>query len=71
MSSIDSTQAVAMGLRALRDLGRDPDRYEMRVEETGTEWQVSFVGRMPRPPGDEVTFLIDRRSGAVRTLLGE
>jgi hypothetical protein len=71
MSSIDRKQAVAMALRALRDLGRDPERYEMQVEETDIEWQVSFAGKMPRPPGDEVSFLIDRRSGDLRTLLGE
>lgn len=71
MSSIDRKQAVAMALRAFKELGSDPERYEMQVVETDTEWQVSFAGKMPRPPGDEVSFLIDKRSGALRTLLGE
>lgn len=71
MSSIDRKQAIAMALRASKDLGFDAERYEMRVEETDIEWQISFAGKMPRPPGDEVSFLIDKRSGAMRTLLGE
>ena len=61
MSSIDRKQAVAMALRAFKELGSDPERYEMQVEETDTEWQVSFAGKMPRPPGDEL--LLERHDG--------
>jgi hypothetical protein len=71
MSTIDRNQAVAKATRSLEDLGRDPARYDMEVAETAAAWQVSFAGKMPRPPGDEVSFTIDKRSGAVRTLLGE
>jgi hypothetical protein len=71
MSTIDRNQAVTLATRGLEDLGRDPARYDMEVTETDAAWQVSFAGKMPRPPGDEVSFTIDKNTGAVRSLLGE
>ena len=69
--SISKDAAAVLAAQGLKDLHRDPDRYEVTVSESGTEWQVTFAGRQPRPPGDEVTFYIDKQSGSVRHMLGE
>jgi hypothetical protein len=60
-----------MARKGLQDLGRDPGRYDFTVGETDTEWAVRFAGKQPRPPGDEVTFYVNKQTGAIRHMLGE
>lgn len=67
----DKERAVQQATQAVRDIPRDPARYDIETTETGDEWEIRFLGKPPRPPGDEVTVLIDKRSGARRLMQGE
>ena len=69
--SSDREHAIREATRALMDLGRDPARYELDVEETDDAWKLSFSGKQPRAPGDDVSVVVDKRSGALHTMLGE
>lgn len=71
MGAISRDEAIALATKGLTDLGRDPSRYEMSVTETGSEWQVTFSGKQPRAPGDEVFFYVDKSTRKVRSMLGE
>jgi hypothetical protein len=71
MSAISRDTASAMATKGMKDLRKDPARFDVTISETDTEWQVRFAGKQPRPPGDEVTFYIDKRTGAMRHMLGE
>ncbi len=71
MSATDREQAIALATERLVDLGRNPARYDVEVAETHAEWQVTFVGKHPRPPGDEVFIYVDKGSGELRIMLGE
>jgi hypothetical protein len=71
MTVVTKDAAAVMAAKGLRDLHRDPARYDVTVSEAGGEWQVKFAGRQPRPPGDEVTFYINKQSGSIRHMLGE
>jgi len=67
----DRETAVEQAIAALRGMPRDPARYDMEVTETADALEVHFTGKSPRPPGDEVTVSIDKRSGALRIVQGE
>jgi hypothetical protein len=71
MGAVSKDAATTMARKGLQDLGRDPGRYDFTVGETDTEWHVRFAGKQPRPPGDEVTFYVNKQTGAIRHLLGE
>jgi hypothetical protein len=71
MTTIGEEKALELGVKALKDMGRDVDRYDVTVTEQADEWKVAFVGKPPRPPGDEVDVYVSKRSGQVRVMLGE
>lgn len=68
---IEKQQAIKLAVEAVRDSGRDPSRYNITVEDEGTEWSISFEGKPPRPPGDELFVYVSKESGKLRFMLGE
>ncbi len=68
---IEKQQAIKLAVEAVRDSGRDPSRYNITVEDEGTEWSISFEGKPPRPPGDELFVYVSKESGKTRLMLGE
>lgn len=71
MSGTSRDKAREMATKGMKELRKDPARFDVTISETDTEWQVRFAGKQPRPPGDEVTFYINKRTGAMRHMLGE
>jgi hypothetical protein len=71
MSATSRDKAREMATKGMKDLRKDPARFDVTISDTDTEWQVRFAGKQPRPPGDEVTFYINKRTGTMRHLLGE
>lgn len=71
MSAIDKDQAVALATKAFTDQGGDLSRYDVEVDDADSEWEVAFVGKPPRPPGDETYFYVSKAGGAIRTMHGE
>ncbi len=68
---IEKQQAIKLAVEAVRDSGRDPSRYNIKAEEMGKEWFISFEGKPPRPPGDELFVYVSKDSGKIRLMLGE
>lgn len=69
--SVKKNAAVAIATKTFEGEGRDVDNYDVSVTGNGEEWEVAFVGKHPRPPGDEVYVYVHKVSGATRTMYGE
>ena len=47
------------------------DHYDVTVTDGGEEWAVAFVGKRPRPPGDEIYVYVHKADGTTRCMYGE
>ena len=68
---IDEAKARELALEEVKSRGKDPEKYDVTVQETPTEWAVEVVGKQPRPPGDELMVYVDKSTGKLRVMLGE
>lgn len=68
---VGKEQALVRATESLRDMGRDPDRYDVATNERDAEWEIAFVGKAPRPPGDELYVYVSKSDGQVRVMQGE
>jgi hypothetical protein len=71
MMPIGKEQALALATETLRKTGRDPDRYDVTTSDHDADWEIAFVGKSPRRPGDEVYVYVSKSDGQVRTMQGE
>ena len=68
---IDKQQALGLATETFRNTGRDPDRYDITMSEDDEEWEIAFVGKYPRRPGDEASVYVSKSDGQVRVMQGE
>jgi hypothetical protein len=69
--TIDKAAAVAIATEVLKADGKDKDNYDVSVTDAGDEWEVAFVGKDLRPPGDEIYVYVHTISGTTRAMYGE
>ena len=69
--NVKKDAAIAIATDALEAEGRNVDNYDISVRRVRQEWEVAFVGKHPRPPGDEVHVYVHRARGTTRTMYGE
>lgn len=69
--NVDKDAAVAIAIGVLKADGKKVDTYDVSVTDDGDEWEVAFVGKHPRPPGDEVYVYVHKATGTTRTMHGE
>ncbi|HVM14310.1 MAG TPA: hypothetical protein VM287_08260 [Egibacteraceae bacterium] len=69
--NVNKDAAVAIATHVLEADGKRLDNYEVSVTDGSEEWEVAFVGKHPRPPGDEVYVYVNKVSGTTRTMYGE
>lgn len=68
---IGKDEALSRATERLRQTGRDPDRYDVATDEHDAEWEIAFVGKAPRRPGDELYVYVSKSDGQVRVMQGE
>ena len=68
---IGKKHALRLATETLRNTGRDPDRYDATTSEDDTEWEIAFVGKAPRRPGDETYVYVSKSDGRIRVMQGE
>ncbi len=69
--NVDKDAAVAIAIGVVKASGKNVDTYDVSVTDDGAEWEVAFVGKPPRPPGDEVYVYVHKADGTTRSMYGE
>jgi hypothetical protein len=71
LMNINKKIAVTIATELLEAEGKEVDNYDVSVSHDNEEWEVAFVGKHPRPPGNEIYVYVNKLSGATRTMYGE
>ncbi len=70
-SKISEDKAVKLAKKALSEKGWDIEKYIMKKEESDEKWIITFEGKEPRPPGDEMTIYVIKKDGSIKVFIGE
>jgi len=69
--NVNKNAAVAIATEVFEAEGKEVGNYDISLTDNGEEWAVAFVGKHPRPPGDEVYVYVHKVSGMTRSMYGE